>query len=929
MSTPSTNLRDLFESALLLAPDERAAFLEAQCPDAAVRARVELLLQADASEHEPVSSERLDLLARAIGDASAPTLPPGSRIGPFEIVRVIGEGGSSTVFEAYREVEGASQHVALKLLRQNLLSPEARRRFGREQRALIHLQHPNIARLIEAGLTPEGLAYIALELVDGLPISDFARANALGERERLQMFATVCRAVDAAHRALIVHRDIKPSNVLVTADGEVKLLDFGIAKLLADETGPDATVLQPFTPAYAAPEQVGGGTITTATDVYALGVVLGELLTGERIHGGATPSGSIPVVPESRATRSSPTVQRLSGDLEAVVVKATEADPLQRYASAGAFAEEIGRVLEGRPVHARPQTRWYRTRRFVARHRGGVAAGIAFLVALVAALGVALWQARLAHEEADRANRQTQHAETVRDFLVSVFEAAQADVPRERRPTVEQLVDDAGDKLLREDVLASDTRADLLLALAKVNGTIGAYEREHVLLDRATSDLDRLTVQSDETRLRVRVLRADAYVHQARASDAIALLQPLRTSLRERGDALAVEALLVLADAQSGANDADEAESAAVEARTLAERIVGRREILLLRIDAARARYLVNAQKFAQGLRLAESAWSRWKAQSRDAPREALDLVSSIGLSAEMTGDLRRADEAYRQAIALAEKIYVRPHPDTAWAIGIYGSFLVAKARYEDAEPYVLRALEMRRGLFGDAHPDTLNSLAALGRLRSGQVRRDEARAAFEQGVTICRREHIRHNVCPRLIGALSQILAAQGDLDGARANAEQAVAMQRELTGEGSAQLVGPLGQLARAEVKQLRYADALVTTDELLAIAARNGSDDSKDAHYARFQRALALYGLGRNREALDLASDVVAVHKRKTPDEKTTLFSMLALQARTLARERRLDEARPVAAEALAIAVKPQPVDPAILAELARLANGNRAN
>ena len=256
------------------------------------------MLRANDTEDEPVSSARLDGLARAIGDIPA-TTPPGSRIGPFEIVRVIGEGGSSTVFEARRDVEGASQRVALKLLRQNLLSPEARRRFGREQRALIHLQHPNIARMVEGGITPDGLAYIALELVDGVPLTDFARANALGVRERLQMFATVCRAVDAAHRALIVHRDIKPSNVLVTADGEVKLLDFGIAKLLADETGPEATVLPAFTPAYAAPEQVTGDTITTATDVYALGVVLEELLTGERRQVRGTPPDAAAAARES------------------------------------------------------------------------------------------------------------------------------------------------------------------------------------------------------------------------------------------------------------------------------------------------------------------------------------------------------------------------------------------------------------------------------------------------------------------------------------------------------------------------------------------------------------------------------------------------------------------------------------------------------
>ncbi|HJT98867.1 MAG TPA: tetratricopeptide repeat protein, partial [Rhodanobacteraceae bacterium] len=379
----------------------------------------------------------------------------------------------------------------------------------------------------------------------------------------------------------------------------------------------------------------------------------------------------------------------------------------------------------------------------------------------------------------------------------------------------------------------------------------------------------------------------------------------------------------------SGANRSDEAQATAADARALAERATAGRDLLLLRVDAARARDLVNAQKFKEGLDLADAAWARWKAEPREAPREAIDLLSSISLAAEMSGDLARADAAYREAIAVAERLYVRPHPDTAWAVGAYGSFLVAKARYDEAEPYVVRALAMRRALFGDAHPDTLNALAALGRLRSGQLRRGEARAAFEEGVEICRREHIRHNVCPRLVGSLSQTLAAEGDLDGARTHAEQSVAMQRELTGAGSAQLIGPLGFLARTEVKQSRYADALATTDELLAIAAQNGSGESKDAHYARFQRALALYGLGRNREALDLVAEVVALHKRKTPDEKTTLFSMLALEARALAREHRFDDAQPIAAEALAIGPKPQPLDPAIVDELTRLAKEDAGN
>ena len=483
--------------------------------------------------------------------------------------------------------------------------------------------------------------------------------------------------------------------------------------------------------------------------------------------------------------------------------------------------------------------------------------------------------------------------------------------------------------MLRDDALAGDTGVDLLLTLAEVNGAIGAYEREHALLDRATANLGRLPALRNGMDLRVRVLRAHAYVAQNRPNEAIALLEPLRASLVARGDGVAIEALLVLADALSSAGRSDETQVVALDARALAESVSNGRELLLLRVDAMRAHDLVFAQKFEQGLALADAAWTRWKPQLRDASREAFDLLQSISIAAETRGDLRRADSAYREAIAVAERVYVRPHPDTAWVLGAYGKFLVTNARYDDAESYVVRGLAMRRALFGNSHPDTLSALDTLGRLRSGQMRGDEARAALDEGIGICRREHIRHYVCAGLVGSLSQVLAAQGDLDGARTNAEQSVAMQRELKDECEVKLIGPLGILASTQVKLARYDDALATTDELLAIAVRNGSTDSKDADSAQFQRALALYGLGRNREALDLASDVVAVHKRKTPDEKTTLFSMLALEARALTREHRFDEARPVATEALAIGPKPQPADPAMMAELTRITSGGHAN
>jgi len=521
--TPSTDLRELFEAALALSPAERTTFLDARCTDASLRARLDAMLRADAAGDGLLSSSQIGHLASAIGEANAEALPAGSHIGPFEIERVIGEGGSSTVFQARRELEGATQRVALKLLRQNLLSPEARRRFGREQRALIQLQHPHIARMIEGGLTPEGLAYIALELVDGVPITDYAAAHALGMRERLQLFATVCRAVDAAHRALIVHRDLKPSNVLVTPDGEVKLLDFGIAKLLADEVDAEATVLPAFTPAYAAPEQAAGGAITTATDVYALGVVLGELLTGERIRGGHTPSG-----PNGASQSAATTTRRLRGDIDAVLAKATEPDPAQRYASAGEFAEEIRRVLEGRPVHARPQTRWYRTRRFVARHKGGVATTVAFLLAIFAALGIAVWQASVAQREAARARAEN-------EFVAGLFDPLRTGVQQGEMPTTRQLLD-AGVAQLNAQFTGDDVAlAELGELLARVHIEIGAPDVARDLAERAYAHARAAWGEHDPRTLAELARRGEAAYYLDRYAEAVADLEQATAEMRAIG----------------------------------------------------------------------------------------------------------------------------------------------------------------------------------------------------------------------------------------------------------------------------------------------------------------------------------------------------------------------------------------------------------
>jgi hypothetical protein len=923
----SHTLRDWFERALEQADPD--AWLLEHCPDPVLRAQVARLLAADAAGIEPATGGAARL-AEEIG-MPAPSAPaPGTQIGPYVLESLLGEGGFARVFAAWRDHAGTRREVALKLPFRTVHSPEAQQQYQREVRALAALEHPNIAHLIDAGIGAGGQAWIALERVRGAPILDHAREARLDLAARLRLMVQVCRAVDAAHRSLIVHRDLKPSNVLVSTAGQVKLLDFGIAKLLQPEDDAGQTAAPAFTPAYAAPEQRHGGAVTTATDVYALGVLLGELVTGERVNDGSgrTPSSRLGEASGGAGAQALPPIARhkVRGDLDAIVMKAIDADPAQRYASAGALAEDLQRLLDGHPVHACAPTRWYRTRKFVARHKGGVAVTMAFVLAVFAALALAVWQAGIARAEAERAAQQTHRATATRDFLVSVFEAAGPDLPREHRPSLEDLVEDAGARALRDAALTDDVRADLLLSLAKVSGALGDYDREHALLDRAETDLARLYAPDAEPWLRARVLRAGAWRGQARPEAALAELEPLQASFAARGR-IGVDAQIALAQALADVGRGEDAAAAFDAARRLAAQLPERADELALRVDLLRSSGLIDAQRFSEGLAIADRALADWKASGRAADRDVLQLLSAIGNAASIGGDAPRAEASYREAIALSEQLYARPHPDTAWAVGIYGSFLVAQGRQAEAEPYVERALSMRRDLLGEAHPESLDALAALGRLRAGQGRQEEALAAFEQGVALCERERVRQPVCPRLLGSVSQMQAIAGRSEQALATAVRAVAAQRALGGPDDPQLLAPLGFLARAQVKHGDYAAALETTDELARIAAATGNQDGREPHYARFQRALALFALGRNEETLPLIDSVVAAQKQRTPNERRPLFSMLLLQARALARAGQRDEARAAAREALAIEPKPAPLAPALLANLQHLAREGR--
>jgi serine/threonine protein kinase len=408
----------VFDEVLEAPQAAREALLEVRCAaDEELRREVQSLLDADAAGS--LLDQRVPELRSAVvadwahrDDAS----PAGSIIGCWHVLRELGRGGMAVVMLAERIDGQFEQRVALKLIKRGMDSEAVLARFLRERQILARLSHPNIARLLDGGLSNDGRPYFVLEYVEGAPILAYCETRSLGLRARLECVLQICAALQFAHRQLVVHLDIKPSNVIVTQHGEVKLLDFGIAKLLGDAlTEPamhtHAHLQRPLTPGYAAPEQLLGEPVSTATDVYGVGCLLYELLTGQRASEDARRalSRGNPPMPSQMLDKSRSvadiSARRLRGDLDNIILKALKSEPERRYPTIETLAEDLRRYLSGQPVSARRDTLPYRTGKFVARHRLGFAFGVAGLMGLLATTTLALTQAHNARVHAARASR--------------------------------------------------------------------------------------------------------------------------------------------------------------------------------------------------------------------------------------------------------------------------------------------------------------------------------------------------------------------------------------------------------------------------------------------------------------------------------------------------------------------------------------------
>ncbi|MEO6655155.1 MAG: serine/threonine-protein kinase [Pyrinomonadaceae bacterium] len=476
-------VKEIFSSALEVEPEWRDGFVAKLCGnDDALRAEVESWLASHAE-----SEGFIDTPVFSANEIFSHITPfEGRHFGKYTIIREIGHGGMGAVYLAERSDGEFEQKVALKIVRQSIAEEQIIDRFKRERQILASLNHRNIAKLLDGGVSDKGEPYIVMEFVEGTTISDFAEHNQLNLRARLELFIKVCAAVEFAHRSLVVHRDIKPGNILVTKDGEPKLLDFGLARLMENDGSMDAaqtrTAFRALTPAYASPEQLRGEPITTASDTYSLGVVLYELLSGKRPFELKTTSfveiirhisTDEPVRPSDAANQAvSPSphprvsASLLKGDLDNIVLMALRKEPERRYKSVGDFVEDVGRHMQNLPVSARPSTFRYRSEKFIKRNKIAALAASVIVLAILSGLIVSLWQADVARRQRDLANAEKLKAEHINQFLSEALAysnpaAAVAGTNNRRDATISQMLDDFAPRIETELADQPEIRAEL------------------------------------------------------------------------------------------------------------------------------------------------------------------------------------------------------------------------------------------------------------------------------------------------------------------------------------------------------------------------------------------------------------------------------------------------------------------------------------
>ena len=704
-----------------------------------------------------LEDDRPDFLSESLVDAAAFAPQPGQSVGPYRLERLLGEGGMGQVWLATRADGLYQRRVAVKLLRPGLGDAGLRQRFTRERQILARLGHAHIARLLDAGISTDGQPYLALDYVQGEAITQYAAGLGLPVQARLKLFLQVCAAVSHAHANLVVHRDLKPSNIMVTPAGEVCLLDFGIAKLLDEPAGEAGAITgtgtRAFTLYYAAPEQLRNGVITTMTDVYSLGVVLYELLTGRKPYDAARATDAAweeailtadpvrPSVAAHRQARDQGTAhprrvpRELAGDLDNILLKALAKAPEDRYVSVEALAQDLQRHLDGEPVHARPQGLAYRAGKFFRRNSLAIAGVSAIGLMLVLGLASVSWQANKAIEEAQR-------AQAMQDFVVALFE--NTDRAGGEDLDVRTLLD-AGARRADTELLSQPrARAELLGLLARLRLGLGDDREALMLLDRQAALLPALP-ESDSVRLGLEsaALRGRGLRTLGAAGDCVGHLLPwlpVAQAQAGRHARVAAEFLSQLGRCHRALGGVDVARDLFGEALRLRGGLDDAKP-MQAESRADLAGLLADEGKHADAAEALWAALGLLRESTGDRTALGVEIWRGLGEQQQQLGDLRESEASYRQAMQIALDRFGLGHPLTIDVQRALGSLLIDVGKLSEADRLLGLAHERLSARFGGEHDLIAESWHQLGRLRWEQGRMDDANLALQRGLALRRRD--------------------------------------------------------------------------------------------------------------------------------------------------------------------------------------------
>lgn len=763
-------------------------------------------------------------------------------IGPYRIIKTIAEGGMGRVYLAVRNDDQFERFVALKVIRKGLISDDVLSRFYSERQILASLNHPHIARLYDGGTSEDAIPWFAMEYIEGQPITEYCNQNNLSVDAKIGLFLKVCSAVQSAHQNLVIHRDLKPANILITPDGTPKLLDFGIAKLMDMEQQSGQTLYQKriMTPEYASPEQVRNGPVSTLSDVYTLGILLYELLTGTLPYSFEARTAAaieemvcntLPVLPSKISGE-----KNLKGDLDSVILKALEKNPNNRYSAVEQLADDLRRFRQSLPVLAQKVSFKYRSRKFLTRHKWGASIATAIAILLISFAGVTFMQSKAIEARAVEAERQRDRAEGVSEFLIGLFESVDPSKAEDDSLTAIALLHRGANRVENELSGQPQVQANLYNVISDVYESLGMYEVGLELVQKAY-DIQTKLYEGKHADIAYS-LNAMGWLHfkigdYTKAESLLKVALVMRRNLYEGPHLDISRSLNDLAVLKQAMDDFAATDTLLQEAIDIRKKLAGEQDQ-----SVAVASFNYGALKYKLGDFAAAEKWVREAVNifllslgEKDIrTANAMSGLASIILARDADKNMDEAEGLYRKALAIRIQLFGEEHPHVALSYTSLGNLLRHKHEFSEAEAMLLKALGLNKNLYDEGHISIAESKLYVGLLYEEMKNYTEAIKYYSEALIIYRDKFPNgHTRTADLLNYLGRIHMAAKKYDKAEPRLRNAFDLRKQLLGSNDARTISSIIKLGICLAKQGDVAEAkLLLVSGLEAL--KNSGDESE---------------------------------------------------------------------------------------------------